>query len=629
MTAPARILIVEDEAVVAHALQATLQGLGYKPCDVAYTATQAVNAALAQQPDVVLMDIRLEATADGIGAAEEILRRAGIPVIFVTAYSDDETLARVEAAGMYGYILKPVEEGSLRIAIEMALSRHRMEKDVRDKEEWLNILLGSISDGVIATDPAGRIVRLNIEAERLTGWSEGEALGKPVDEVLTLIDEKTRQRCANPVANVIATGKAMDFGNDTLLIARDGTEHAIAESGAPIRDRACRISGVVFTFRDIAAQRQADADLRRAKELADAAAQLQAEFVSKVSHELRTPLTSMTYAARNLQKGVAGPVSESVIRYARMIDGECQRMLKTVNDVLDMRKIQNKTLILAEVRLPIARLIARTVETLRLQSESKMVRLNFAADSATECLACDPEKIVRVVQNIVGNAIKFTPPRGAVRVRLSRDSDRSGMVLLTVEDSGIGIPAAEMGNVTQPYYQVGKQTTGSGLGLSISNEIVELHGGSLSIQSPPPGRSSGSLVTVRLPSAAAPLALVVDDDPVMRKLIEEQLTPNGYQVIAVSGGNEALRRVETRVPQIMLVDLILDDLSGCELIVKLKHLVPLRTMPIVALTGGNVDGDKYSVLSDFAIPTLCKPWREDELLDVIETAMIGSAVFRG
>ncbi len=165
-----RILIVEDEAIVAADLAGKLGRLGYEVAGIAAEGKEAVAMACRLGPQLVLMDIWLEGPMDGIEAAEAIRRQLDVPVIYLTAHSDPATLARAKLTGPFGYILKPFEERELATQIELALHKHQADRQLRDQREWLRVTLRSIGDAVIATDAAGQVAYINPVAEALTGW---------------------------------------------------------------------------------------------------------------------------------------------------------------------------------------------------------------------------------------------------------------------------------------------------------------------------------------------------------------------------------------------------------------------------------------------------------------------------
>ncbi len=245
-----RILLAEDEAIVALDLSATLTDLGYSVVATAASGEEAVQKVAELRPDLVLMDIRLSGEVDGVRAAEAIRRGRDIPVIYLTAHSDEETLRRAKATAPFGYLLKPFRVPDLRCAIEIALHKHVIEARLREHEQWLDTTLRSIADGVVATDPNRRVQYLNPVAEALTGWTRQEALGRALEEVLNLVSEKARAPVESPVQHALRDKAATSLEDDTLLVAKNGTATPIDDSAAPILDDAGAVVGGVMVFRD-------------------------------------------------------------------------------------------------------------------------------------------------------------------------------------------------------------------------------------------------------------------------------------------------------------------------------------------------------------------------------------------
>lgn len=263
---PAKILIVEDDRVVARDIRHQLTRIGHTVVGSTTFGEEAVPQALGLHPDLVLMDIRLEGALDGIDAAQQIRDRCQIPVVFLTAYADDETLQRARVTEPFGYLLKPFEDSELRTVIEMALYKHAAERRLRDSERRYAVTLSSIGDAVIATDSQARVTFLNPVAEALTGWPPREATGRPLGEVFHIVSERTRHPVEDPVAKVLSLGTVVGLANRTLLLARDGGEVPIDDCGAPIIDDRGGITGVVLVFHDVTQRRRAEAALQESEE---------------------------------------------------------------------------------------------------------------------------------------------------------------------------------------------------------------------------------------------------------------------------------------------------------------------------------------------------------------------------
>ncbi len=244
-----KILVVEDESLVAKDIQNMLRGLGYEVLDVLSTGEEAIAALGRFDPDLVLMDIVLKGEIDGIVAAERIWENYGIPVIYLTAYADETTLARAKVTEPFGYILKPFDERELQTTIEMAFYKARMDKTLREREEWLSTILKSIGDGVIATDNEGGISFMNPLAERLTGWRQGEVLKKPLVDILP-----------EPPASTAAPG-GPTLVVENALTAKNGRTIPIEQSISAFSDARKHSLGSVLIFRDITRRKRAEADL--------------------------------------------------------------------------------------------------------------------------------------------------------------------------------------------------------------------------------------------------------------------------------------------------------------------------------------------------------------------------------
>lgn len=183
-----RILIVEDEIIIARELEARLEGMGYNVVGIASSGDEAIRFATDCNPDLVLMDIVIKGHMDGIDAAERIREQLGVPVIYVTAYTDDKTLERARVTEPFAYLVKPFSERELKANIEMALYKHKMEQRLRKVERWLTESVDELTHAVIASDLEGRITFFNQGAEAITAWAREDAIGRPVDEVFRLID---------------------------------------------------------------------------------------------------------------------------------------------------------------------------------------------------------------------------------------------------------------------------------------------------------------------------------------------------------------------------------------------------------------------------------------------------------
>ncbi len=261
-----KILIVEDEGIVAMDIRRQLEDFGYEVVATAFSGGQAITLANEHKPDLVLMDIVLKGDMDGIGAAHAISESLRTPVIFLTAYSDPATLRRAQATGAYGYLIKPFRPDELHASIEVALYKHQLEQKLKDSEQWFAKTLHCISDAVIATDIEGNIRFMNPVAETATGLRLAQATGSAVDQLMTLLNQTNRAVIENPVPKTLKSRQVTSMDCATLLVNQSGTEFPVEDGAAPILDDNGSLLGAVMVFRDITERRRMETLLRDSEE---------------------------------------------------------------------------------------------------------------------------------------------------------------------------------------------------------------------------------------------------------------------------------------------------------------------------------------------------------------------------
>lgn len=294
----AKLLIVEDEGIVALNIQRRLEGIGYSVVANVSSGEEAIEAAEEASPDLVLMDIKLEGNVDGIEAAAQIRSRFQIPIVYLTAYTNEETLNRAKLTEPYGYILKPFEARDLATTIEVALYKHQMEQELREREQWLATTLKSIGDAVITTDAEGLVTYMNPVAETLTRWNLEEVIGNDLNCVFRAVNEKTRVVVENPVTLALENETIVGLESHTVLIAKDGTEIPINDSAAPIKNDVGKILGAVLVFHDNIEQQQSEALLQQENE------RLKLE-VAKLTEELSQSNAQLREANAQLEEEIS------------------------------------------------------------------------------------------------------------------------------------------------------------------------------------------------------------------------------------------------------------------------------------------------------------------------------------
>lgn len=488
-----RILIVEDESIIAINLKESLESFGYDALEIVTSAEKAVEMAAGLRPDLVLMDIRLRGSMDGIQAADQIWSRLQIPVIYVTGHSDISTLERAKVTLPFGYILKPIKERELYAAIEIALQRHQ-------REQLLTSVLQDMGDGLIVTDTQGQVLFLNRAAEHLTGWRLNDARDQPLTEVLKLIHAETRQPIENQAIAAVQQDMIVRLHDRTLLIARYGTELPISDSVAPLTDGRGLITGAVLVFRDETQQRQSTEHyltLQRTQLLERQRLELQTlsylkdEFLTDVSRELQTPLSNIKVAIQLLgltldqqssQDSEASLTSNQWAQYLKILREQCDQELTVMSDLLELQclKAGNYQLELTDISLPDC--IASIMAVFQERAQQQQQTLQAVFPLPLPGLISDLALLSRILTELLTNACKHTPPGQDITVTAHPvRGDRA--VRLQVRNTGVEIPLSELPRVFDKFYRIPTgshwQQDGTGLGLALLKQQVTCLGGSV------------------------------------------------------------------------------------------------------------------------------------------------------
>jgi PAS domain S-box-containing protein len=532
--------------------------------------------------------------------------------------------------------------------------RKRAAAALAAQEEWFRVTLGSIGDAVIATDMRGHVVFMNAVAEHLTGWRGGDARDRECTEVFKIINEATRRTVEDPVTRVLNEGMVVELANHTLLIAADGTERPIDDSGAPIRSRDGRIIGVVLVFRDVSERRRAEheretaasererllAAERMARAEAERATRQKDDFVAMVSHELRTPLnailgwTDLMLRDRD-DAALAARGLDVVGRNARL-------QTQLISDLLDISRIVSGKLRLDVQNVDLATVIDAAIETVQHDADRKRIRITRQVDTEIGPIAGDPARLQQVVWNLLSNALKFTPKDGRVSVTLRRAGRWAEIV---IEDNGAGIRPDFLPHVFDRFQQADASRTrrfgGLGLGLSIVKSLVEFHGGSVQAESS--GDEQGATFTVAIPlgapadlraetlepvptdenmeeiSLADIRVLVVEDDPDAAEFVRKLLSMYGAHVVITTSAHEALERLADARPDILISDIGLPEMDGYQLIERIRHKPAAEGGGIlaVALTAYARTEDRTRALRAGYQAHLAKPVESTELVATV------------
>ncbi|MEJ2664703.1 MAG: ATP-binding protein [Spirochaetia bacterium] len=400
--------------------------------------------------------------------------------------------------------LKEITASKKDLENEIAI-RKKAEDALRVSEERYATTLSSIGDAVISTDVKGTVIFMNKVAEELTGWSLKEALGKNSNRVFRIINENTRGKIPNPIDEVLKKGKIVGLTNHTILIRKDGTEIPIGDSGAPIKDRSNRVSGVVLVFRDITERRNAEEVLKRDKESLERLVQdktrelLAAEqevakakrlsdigmLSSFVAHELRNPLAGITAALYNIQRKAG--------------DAPIERHIESIRKkITESEQIINNLLFYARIKQPqmqdsnIDSIIKDCVNAVRENTKKKILINMKTTHIRNTSIMVDPLQIKEVFQNVINNACDaLLEETGTIDIEAKKESDH---ISIQFTDNGQGIETHVLEKIFDPFFTT--KAKGTGLGLPVCSQIIRLHEGKIAIESRP---GQGTCVLITLP----------------------------------------------------------------------------------------------------------------------------------
>ncbi|HSP99507.1 MAG TPA: CHASE3 domain-containing protein [Candidatus Dormibacteraeota bacterium] len=530
---------------------------------------------------------------------------------------------------------------ALLLAAVLALNRTAAERllaerRVRENEERLRTTLRSIGDAVIATDANGRVVFINPVAQDLTGWGEPAAIGQPLDAVFVIVNEETRATVESPVGKVLREEAIVGLANHTVLIARDGREVPIDDSGAPIRDADSAVMGVVLVFRDVSDRKameweretraRAETEIvaaQAARDAAESANLAKDQFLAVLSHELRSPLNVIVSWLVALRRGLEGPQLE---RALDTLERNVRLQAQLINDLLDVSRIVSGKLSLERGVIDMEAVMRTAIDNARPIAVARGISLQTRIEPLGGSVQGDAQRLLQVVTNLLNNALKFTPGGGRVEVSLFA---RDCQACIDVVDTGIGIAPEFLPHVFDRFRQSDESDArghgGLGLGLSIVKHLVERHGGTVEARSD--GIGTGATFSVCLPLDSTPVqhsaqilaapqpdgptdlsdlhVLVVDDDADTREGLRLALEIYGARVTVADSVTAALEALAQERPHAVISDIGMPGGTGLDLIRTIRE--EIGSLPAIAISGYASREDRDVALAAGFTEHLTKP----------------------
>ncbi|MBN2002185.1 MAG: GAF domain-containing protein [Anaerolineae bacterium] len=479
-------------------------------------------------------------------------------------------------------------------------------------------ILEGIADGVMVSDANGRVILFNAAAEHILSITRTQALGRFQDDILGLYGSAARDWLEQ--VDVWKQDPKTHSTDKFLAHRLEVGRKVVSVHLSPVVTPRHEFLGVVSVFRDITAEVEAD----RAK----------SEFVSTVSHELRTPMTSIVGYVDLVVNGATGPLTDMQSNFLKKVKTNADRLTALVNDLLDISRIETGRIELQRAPVAIESIIEQVMDLLRPKVAEKEQTLHLEAPPALPKVYGDPARLTQILTNLIGNAHKYTPAGGNVRVyAYVRDT----MMHVAVVDTGIGIAPENQRKIFERFYRVENdpavyEVSGTGLGLAISLSLIQMHGGDIWLESK---LGEGSIFTFSIPLAEgeptevvgeAPVGfaepavpeyniLVVEDDAEFANTLQSVLKHIGYKTLLVTSGEDALRLARERLPDLISMDVRLPDLSGFEVLQLLKRDSATADIPVVIVS---VVQDKEYGMHLGAAAYLTKPIEAEPFCDTVK-----------
>lgn len=511
---PSRILVVEDENIVALDIEMRLIGLGYQVVGTADTGQRAIRLTMDEQPDLILMDINLRGEIDGVETAKQIQAERNIPIVFLTAYADDVTFGEAVKTELFGYILKPFDEKELHMAIEIALYRHKTEEKLRtaaaenkrlhgevqlyanqleervemrtaelvQANKRLSLILNSVKEGIIFFNRDSKIEYMNPAAEKITGYSAAQSLGKTGAIWRGITSDSTIQQLEQALAQGLA------WQGDVINRREDGVLFDAALQLMPLVDADDNVQSFLCTQRDVSEMKELE--------------RLKARFVSRIGHELRTPLTNIHLYLDLLERGSA----KNYHKYITILRHESKRLNKLIVGFLEISGLDMNTDPFELEQVAVAPLVVEVVSKQKDAFTDRSLTVQYLFSSDLPLAMADRSQLSRVLFHLVENATLYAPQNSEIMVETAvKTKQNRDWVTIAIRQTGTPISLDEQLVLFERFYRgesaMNWNIPGAGLGLAFCKESLEKQGGFITVTGNP---DVGNIFTIWLASAPKP-----------------------------------------------------------------------------------------------------------------------------
>jgi PAS domain S-box-containing protein len=525
-------------------------------------------------------------------------------VVSVTALRDEED-------AIIGYLLIGTDNTARK---QIEAEQKQLSQRLRDHQFYTRSLFESNIDAIMTTDPSGIITDVNKQMEVLTDCTRDELIGAPFKNYFTNPDLAEKS-----IKLVLREKKVTNY--ELTARARDGKETVVSINATTFYDRDRKLQGVFAAARDVTERKRLDQvlqekniELESARAAAEKTNLIKSDFLANMSHELRTPLNSVIGFSEVLQDQMFGAINEKQQEYVSNILTSGRHLLSLINDILDLSKVESGKMELELSPFSLKESLDASIIMLKEKALKGGIEIHLDLDPAADIsLVADQRKLKQILFNLLSNAVKFTPSAGTVHVSAGRDED---FIEITVKDTGIGIREEDIPRLFQAFTQLESVYTkgfeGTGLGLALTRQLVELHGGRIWMESEFGSGSSFSFtIPISQDAANVPPArrttdnpdkikniLVIENDLHTLSALKFALQSKGYQVLRTNNGVNGIEMAVTEKPDLIILDLMMPGMSGFDVADRLHREQATRQTPILVLTAMDLTADNRARLAE-------------------------------